>query len=73
VAKRRTAVSQQSKARIEEGERYELEITGTGRKGGGVAERGKFTVFVSGSEEGQTVTAEIESVSGTLAFARRIN
>ncbi len=73
VTKRRTAPSQRSKARIEEGESYEFEITGTGRKGDGVAKRGEFTVFVPGSGEGQTVTAEIESVSGTLAFARRVN
>ncbi|MFB6362347.1 MAG: translation initiation factor IF-2 subunit beta [Halobacteriales archaeon] len=73
VAQRRTAQTQRSIARIEEGESYEFEITGTGRKGDGVAKRGKFTVFVPGSEEGQTVTAEIESVSGTLAFARRVN
>jgi len=55
---------------IEEGSTYEVEITGTGRKGDGVAERGRFTIFVSGAREGDTVEALIESVSGTLAFGR---
>ena len=55
---------------VEEGETYELEITGTGRKGDGVAERGDYTVFVSGAREGQVVTAYIEGTSGDLAFAR---
>ena len=55
---------------VEEGETYELEITGTGRKGDGVAERGEYTIFVSGAREGQVVTAYVESTSGNLAFAR---
>jgi len=55
---------------LEEGETYELQITDTGRKGDGVAEKGKYTVFVSGAREGQTVRAYIESISGTLAFGR---
>ena len=55
---------------VEEGTTYELEITGTGRKGDGVAEKGKFTIFVTGAQEGQTVRAIVERTSGTLAFAR---
>jgi translation initiation factor 2 subunit 2 len=57
---------------VEEGETYEVEITGTGRKGDGVAERGKYTIFVTGAREGETVQALIESVSGNLAFARKL-
>jgi hypothetical protein len=37
----------------------------------GVAERGEYTVFVPGAQEGETVTAYIKNVSGNLAFARR--
>ena len=55
---------------LEEGETYEVKITDTGRKGDGVAEKGKYTIFVSGAQEGQVVEAYIESISGTLAFAR---
>ena len=57
---------------IQENNTYELEITGTGRKGDGVAEKGKYTIFVPGAREGDVVNAYIESVSGTLAFARRV-
>jgi translation initiation factor 2 subunit 2 len=55
---------------LEEGGTYELKITGTGRKGDGVAEKGKYTVFVSGAQEGDVVQAYVESISGNLAFAR---
>lgn len=57
---------------VEQGNTYELEITGTGRKGDGVAERGEYTVFVTGAREGETVRALVESVSGKLAFARKV-
>jgi len=36
-------------------------------------ERGEYTVFVPGAQEGETVTAYIKNVSGNLAFARREN
>ena len=61
-----------SQAAIEEGETYELEIVGTGRKGDGVAERGSYTVFVPGAQEGQVVRARIKSTSGNLAFAQLV-
>jgi translation initiation factor 2 subunit 2 len=70
VAKRTAQTQSQSGPAVEEGQTYELEITGTGRKGDGVAEKGKFTIFVSGAQEGQTVRAIVERTSGTLAFAR---
>jgi len=57
---------------VQEGETYELEITGTGRKGDGVAERGAYTIFVPGAREGQVVRALIESTTGDLAFARLV-
>ncbi|MFB6103609.1 MAG: translation initiation factor IF-2 subunit beta [Halobacteriaceae archaeon] len=56
---------------LEEGATVEVTITGTGRKGDGVAERGKYTIFVSGAREGETVQAYIDSINGTLAFARK--
>ncbi|WP_435183341.1 translation initiation factor IF-2 subunit beta [Halobellus sp. EA9] len=70
VAKRAAKTQSSSGPAVEEGTTYELEITGTGRKGDGVAEKGKYTIFVSGAQEGQTVRALIERTSGTLAFAR---
>ena len=74
VAKRSGSASSRTTDRptIQENNTYELEITGTGRKGDGVAEKGKYTIFVPGAREGDVVNAYIESVSGTLAFARRV-
>jgi len=74
VAKRRTAAQPAHKRNaVEEGNTYEVKITGTGRKGDGVAEKGKYTIFVPGAREGQVVNVYIENVSGTLAFARLAN
>jgi translation initiation factor 2 subunit 2 len=70
VTKQSTKSPQQNRPTVEAGETYELEITGTGREGDGVAEKGKYTIFVPGAEEGDVVTAYIENISGTLAFAR---
>jgi translation initiation factor 2 subunit 2 len=55
---------------VESGETYHVEITGTGRKGDGVAEKGPFTIFVSGAQEGDELEIYVDRVSGTLAFAR---
>ena len=73
VRKRRSTGGQVQRPVLEEGKTYEVEITGTGRKGDGVAERGKYTIFVPGAQEGQTVEIVIENISGTLAFARRVH
>ncbi|GCF12835.1 translation initiation factor IF-2 subunit beta [Haloarcula mannanilytica] len=70
VAKGASSNAQQDRPTLEEGETYEVKITGTGREGDGVAEKGKYTIFVSGAREGQVVEAYIESISGTLAFGR---
>ncbi|MFC5971045.1 translation initiation factor IF-2 subunit beta [Halomarina salina] len=67
---RRSNQQQQQRDAIEEGNTYTLEITSTGRKGDGVAERGEYTVFVPGAQEGDVVEAYIDNVSGSLAFAR---
>ena len=73
VAKQRSVSSHRQEEAIESGKTYELEIVGTGRKGDGVAERGEYTIFVPGAQEGDTVRAYIKNVSGNLAFARREN
>ncbi|MFB6087376.1 MAG: translation initiation factor IF-2 subunit beta [Haloarculaceae archaeon] len=66
------ATQNRTRDEVKQGETYEVEITGTGRKGDGVAEKGKYTIFVSGAREGETVQALIENVSGDLAFARKV-
>ena len=70
VRKRRQSATNHNRPDVEEGQTYEVKITGTGRKGDGVAEKGKFTIFVPGAQEGDVVTIYIENTSGTLAFAR---
>jgi len=61
---------QQQREAVEEGKTYTVEITGTGRKGDGVAEKGEYTIFVPGADEGDVVEIYIENISGNLAFAR---
>ena len=69
VRKRRQTTNR-NRPEVETGQTYEVKITGTGRKGDGVAEKGKFTIFVPGAQEGDVVNIYIENVSGNLAFAR---
>ena len=70
VAKRQSSSQRTDRPDVEEGETYHVKITGTGRKGDGVAEKGKYTIFVPGAEEGDEVDIYIKNISGTLAFAR---
>ncbi len=69
---KRSASSQQQQQQeaVEEGKTYTVEITGTGRKGDGVAEKGSYTIFVPGANEGDVVEIYIKNISGNLAFAR---
>ncbi len=72
VTKRSTSSQQQKqKEAVEEGKTYTVEITGTGRKGDGVAEKGEYTIFVPGAEEGDVLEIYIKNISGNLAFARK--
>ncbi|MFP9193961.1 translation initiation factor IF-2 subunit beta [Natronosalvus vescus] len=61
---------QQQREAVEEGKTYTVEITGTGRKGDGVAEKGEYTIFVPGASKGDVVEIYIKNISGNLAFAR---
>ncbi len=71
VTKRSAASQAQQQAdAVEEGKTYTVEITGTGRKGDGVAEKGEYTIFVPGAGEGDVVDIYIKNISGNLAFAR---
>ena len=70
VAKNTGSQGTSQQPEVEEGRTYEVKITGTGRKGDGVAEKGKYTIFVPGAGEGDVVDIYIENISGTLAFAR---
>ncbi len=65
-----SAQQQQQRDAVEEGQTYTVEITGTGRKGDGVAEKGQYTIFVPGANKGDVVDIYIKNISGNLAFAR---
>jgi translation initiation factor 2 subunit 2 len=67
-----SATTQSSTPTLEEGETYQVKITGMGRKGDGVAEMGKYRIFVPGTTEGDEVQVYIDNISGTLAFARPV-
>jgi translation initiation factor 2 subunit 2 len=73
VTKRSNTETTQNRDEVEEGKTYEVKITGTGRKGDGVAEKGNYTIFVPGTQEGQVVEIYIKNISGNLAFARLEN
>ncbi|WP_136716587.1 translation initiation factor IF-2 subunit beta [Halorientalis salina] len=64
--------SSSTTATLEEGETYQVKITGMGRKGDGVAEKGKYRIFVPGTSEGDELQVYIDNISGTLAFARPV-
>ena len=70
VTKRSSTESTQQRDEVEEGKTYEVKITGTGRKGDGVVEKGNYTIFVPGTQEGDVVQVYIKNISGNLAFAR---
>ena len=55
-------------APVRPGDELEVEITDTGSEGDGIAHVEGFTVFVPGTEQGETVTIEIEDVKPNFAF-----
>ena len=73
VAKRTRTTAPAERPTLEEGKAYEVKITGTGRKGDGVAEMGRYTIFVPGAKEGDVIEAVIETIRGSLAFARPVD
>ncbi|QSG10573.1 23S rRNA U2552 (ribose-2'-O)-methylase RlmE/FtsJ [Halapricum desulfuricans] len=59
-------------APVREGDTRDVEIVDTGRDGDGIAKIEGFTVFVSGVEEGETVTVRIDDVKPRYGFAQPI-
>jgi len=73
VKKSKQVKSQKSQEKgLVEGETYEMKITGTGRKGDGVAKLKDKTIFVSGAQEGDIVRARVNNISGSMAWANTI-
>jgi 23S rRNA (uridine2552-2'-O)-methyltransferase len=59
-------------APVEVGQELAVEIESVGSEGDGVAQVEGFTVFVPGTEEGETVEVRIEDVKQRFAFAERL-
>jgi 23S rRNA (uridine2552-2'-O)-methyltransferase len=59
-------------APVREGEEVEVTIEDVGAEGDGVAKVEGFTLFVPGTEEGETVTVRVEEVKERFGFAERL-
>ncbi|HEX9908428.1 MAG TPA: translation initiation factor IF-2 subunit beta [Thermoplasmata archaeon] len=75
-AHRPVHVRKQAKAQevkeIEAGQTYELMIEDLGKKGDGIARKGKFIIYIPGTAKGSQVQVKIEKVTGTVAFGQLV-
>jgi len=58
-------------APVREGDVLEVTVEGIGEEGDGIAKVEGFTVFVSGAEEGETLSVRIDDVKPRFAFGQR--
>jgi translation initiation factor 2 subunit 2 len=68
----RKQVKQEEADDIEAGKVYDLMIEDVGKKGDGIARKGRFIIYVPGSAKGTQVKAKIDKVTGNMAFATRV-
>ena len=59
-------------APVSEGDRLEVEIEDTGREGDGIAKIEGYTLFVAGTEPGDTVEIEVTDIKPRFGFGERI-
>jgi 23S rRNA (uridine2552-2'-O)-methyltransferase len=57
---------------VREGDRREVEIEAVGDEGDGVAKVEGFTLFVPGTEAGETVEVHVTDVKPRYGFAERV-
>ena len=69
----RKQVKQEEADDIEAGKVYDLMIEDVGKKGDGIARKGRFIIYVPGSAKGTQVKAKIDKVTGNMAFATRVS
>lgn len=65
----KASVKKDDRKQLSIGDEITVEITGTGRKGDGVAKIGNYLVFVSGARMGQKVKARVTGIQNTMIFA----
>lgn len=68
----RKQVKQEEGKEIEAGKTYDFMIEDIGKKGDGIARKGKYIIYIPGSAKGTQVKAKIEKVSGSMAFGTRV-
>ncbi|MDR5673377.1 SAM-dependent methyltransferase [Halalkaliarchaeum sp. AArc-GB] len=60
-------------APVEAGDRLTVEIVDLGREGDGIARVEGYTLFVPGTEEGETVEVVVDDVKPRFGFAKRVD
>ncbi|UCE80406.1 MAG: translation initiation factor IF-2 subunit beta [Methanobacteriota archaeon] len=68
----RKQVKQEEGKEIEAGKTYDFMIEDIGKKGDGIARKGKYIIYIPGSAKGTQVKAKIDKVSGSMAFGTRV-
>ena len=68
----RKQVKQEEGKDIEAGKTYDLMIEDIGKKGDGIARKGKYIIYIPGSAKGTQVKVKIDKVSGSMAFGTRV-
>jgi 23S rRNA (uridine2552-2'-O)-methyltransferase len=59
-------------APVREGDQVEVTIEDIGSEGDGIAKIEGYTLFVSGVDEGETVTVRVDDVKPTYGFAQPV-
>ena len=68
----RKQAKQEEAKELEEGKVYDLMIEDIGKKGDGLARKGKYVIYIPGSAKGTQVKVRIDKISGNMAFGTRV-
>ncbi|UCH90200.1 MAG: translation initiation factor IF-2 subunit beta [Thermoplasmata archaeon] len=63
----------QKSAEIEEGQVIDVLIQDVGKKGDGIAKKGRFVIFVPGTTKGVSVKIQIEKITGNVVFGKVVS
>lgn len=72
VRSRRKHVAEPAPTGPKAGDVLDVQVTGEGRQGDGVARIGSYVVFIVGARRGETCKARVTRVSGTSVFAEKV-
>jgi translation initiation factor 2 subunit 2 len=70
--RKRRARTEPLGSRLEEGAIMDVDIESLSRRGDGVARIGKYTMYVAGTQPGQTVKVKITRVAGSIVFTQKV-